>query len=46
VLKPDPHGENWAIFQICFQNMMEVKEKWGHFDEMMKHPTEVEKAVE
>ena len=30
--KLDPHGKNWAIFQIHFQNVMEVKEKWAHFN--------------
>ncbi len=28
----DPSGLNWAIFSICFQDAMEAKGFWGHFD--------------
>ena len=40
VPKLDPRGENWAIFKICFQNAMEVKEKWTHFDTKNTRPTD------
>jgi len=38
--------ERTGQFSRYFPEHDGVKEKWGHFDEMMKHPTEVEKAVE
>jgi len=30
--KLDPSGLNWAIFFVCFQDAVEVKGFWGHFD--------------
>src|SRR5882762_6774919 len=44
VPKPDPRGENWAIFKIRFQNAMEAKDKWEHFDEKFKCPVETDEA--
>ena len=42
VPKLDHHGENWAIFKIRFQNAMEAKEKWGHFDGSVPRPSPAE----
>jgi len=25
-------GLNWAIFIMCFQEVMQANQKWGHFD--------------
>src|SRR5882762_10183578 len=36
--KLDHHGENWAIFKIRFQNAMEAKDKWGHFNGLTLWP--------
>jgi len=36
--KLDHRGKNWAIFKIRFQNAMEAKDKWGHFDGLMPRP--------
>ena len=36
--KLDHHGENWAIFKIRFQNAMEAKDKWGHFNGSSSRP--------
>jgi len=44
--KLNPHGENWAIFQIRFQNMMEVKDKWEHFDGSSTRPADEDEAIE
>ena len=30
--KLDASGLNWAIFLICFQNAVEAKGFWSHFD--------------
>jgi len=30
--KLDPYSLNWAIFSLRFQDTMEVKGFWGHFD--------------
>jgi len=30
--KLDPSGQNWAIFSVRFQDAMEAKGFWGHFD--------------
>src|SRR5882762_2254137 len=46
VPKLDPRGENWAIFKIRFQNAMEVKEKWAHFNDQQKRPTDAAEAAE
>jgi len=46
VPKLDPRGENWAIFKIRFQNAMEAKEKWAHFDDQQKRPTDAAEAAE
>ena len=32
VPKLDASGLNWAIFLICFQDAVEAKGFWGHFD--------------
>src|SRR5882762_10099731 len=46
VPKLDLHGENWAIFKIRFQNAMEAKDKWEHFDEKFKYPVDIDEAAE
>ena len=30
--KLDSSGMNWAIFSLCFQDAIEAKGYWGHFD--------------
>jgi len=32
VLKLDASGLNWVIFSLCFQDTVEAKGYWGHFD--------------
>jgi hypothetical protein len=32
ILKLDSTGVNWAIFTVRFQDAMEAKGFWGHFD--------------
>lgn len=32
VPKLDASGLNWAIFSICFEDAVEAKGYWGHFD--------------
>ena len=32
VLKLEASGLNWAIFSLCFQDAVEAKGYWGHFD--------------
>ena len=44
--KLDPCGENWVIFQIQFQNTMEAKEKWAHFNKKFMRPVNQSKADE
>jgi len=39
VLKLDPSGQNWAIFSVRFQDAMEAKGFWGHFDGSDPRPT-------
>jgi len=39
VPKLDPSGQNWAIFSVCFQDAVEAKGFWGHFDGSDLHPT-------
>jgi hypothetical protein len=34
----DPSGENWAIFLLCFQDAVEAKGFWGHFDGTVTKP--------
>jgi len=38
VPKLDASGLNWAIFSLCFQDTVEAKGYWGHFDGMSKRP--------
>src|SRR5882762_3139043 len=45
ILKLNPHGKNWAIFQICLQNVMEVKDKWDHFDGSSTQPADEDEAT-
>src|SRR5713101_6642159 len=44
--KLDPCSKNWAIFQIQIQNMMEVKEKWVHFNKKFMLPANQALAAE
>jgi len=52
VPKLDPSGQNWAIFSVRFQDAVEAKGFWGHFDGSDPRPTlsspatEAETAVE
>jgi len=32
VPKLEASGLNWVIFSLCFQNAIEAKGYWGHFD--------------
>ncbi|PPQ88344.1 hypothetical protein CVT24_010048, partial [Panaeolus cyanescens] len=38
VPKLDPSGKNWAIFKVRFQDAVEGKGTWGHFDGTEKCP--------
>ena len=38
VPKLDTSGLNWAIFSLHFQDAVEAKGYWGHFDGTSKHP--------
>src|SRR6267378_5894801 len=38
VLKLDSTGLNWAIFSVCFQDAIEAKGFWGHFDSSEPRP--------
>src|ERR1700678_597475 len=38
VTKLDSTGTNWAVFEICFCDAVEVKGFWGHFDGTTKRP--------
>ena len=38
-------GVNWAIFLVCFQDAVEVKGFWGHFDISSSHPVAVAVSV-
>ena len=39
VLKLDASGLNWAVFSLCFQDAVEAKGYWGHFDGTSECPT-------
>ena len=39
VPKLDASGNNWAIFVFHFQDAVEAKGYWGHFDRSVTHPT-------
>ena len=39
VPKLDPSGQNWAIFSVRFQDAVEAKGFWGHFDGSDPRPT-------
>ena len=34
-------GLNWAIFSVRFQDAVEAKGFWGHFDGKTPHPTSI-----
>jgi len=38
VPKLDGTGSNWAIFQVRFQDAVEAKGFWGHFDNSNPRP--------
>ncbi|KXN91481.1 hypothetical protein AN958_00743 [Leucoagaricus sp. SymC.cos] len=38
VPKLDVSGENWAIFSLRFQTVVQGKGLWGHFDSSVPHP--------
>jgi len=38
ILKLDSTGLNWAIFSVRFQDAVEAKGFWGHFDGSEPHP--------
>ena len=38
VPKLDASGLNWAVFLLCFQDAVEAKGYWGHFDGTSKRP--------
>jgi len=38
VLKLDASGLNWAVFLLHFQDAIEAKGYWGHFDGTNEHP--------
>ena len=33
---------NWAMFSVCFQDSVEAKGFWGHFDRTTTHPVAVD----
>ena len=39
--KLDPTGANWAIFAVCFQDAVEAKGFWGHFDGSTPRPAAI-----
>ena len=43
--KLDSTGLNWAIFSVHFQDAVEVKGFWGHFDGKTPHPTSIPVTV-
>ena len=43
--KLEASGLNWAIFLICFQDAIEAKGYWGHFDGKMPWPDSVATAT-
>ncbi len=32
ILRLELSSANWAIFTLCFQEVMQANQKWGHFD--------------
>ena len=38
----EPTGANWAIFSMCFQEVMEANQKWSHFDGTLTYPIPVD----
>ena len=38
VPKLDPTGSNWTVFLFCFQDTIDAKRFWGHFDGTSKMP--------
>ena len=45
VPKLDASGLNWAIFSLCFQDAVEAKGFWGHFDGTTPRPNAVTTAT-
>src|SRR6266567_2890516 len=45
ILKLDSTGLNWAIFSICFQDAIEAKGFWGHFNSSESHPVALPAAT-
>ena len=43
--KLDASGINWAIFSVCFQDAIESKGFWDHFDSSTTHPEQSYTAV-
>ena len=43
--KLDASGMNWAIFLLHFQDMVEPKDYWGHFDGTLPRPDPVATAT-
>ena len=43
--KLDASGINWAIFSVHFEDAIEAKGFWGHFDGMGLHPSVVPVSV-
>jgi len=38
-------GTNWAIFVFHFEDAVEAKGFWNHFDRMVSHPVPADAAV-
>src|SRR6266850_6843249 len=43
--KLDPTGVNWAIFSVRFQDAIEAKGFWGHFDDSEPCPVAVNQEL-
>ena len=43
--KIDASGLNWAIFSVCFEDAIEAKGFWSHFDGTGSHPSAVPVSV-
>jgi len=43
--KLDASGSNWAIFVFCFEDAIEAKEFWEHFDGTVSHPVPADVAA-
>ncbi|KAF8808860.1 hypothetical protein BYT27DRAFT_7095896 [Phlegmacium glaucopus] len=41
IMKLDSSGLNWAIFSVCFQDAIEAKGFWGHFNGTSPHPSTI-----